>query len=176
MPVRRAKLRREPCEALAAHLEPEPLRPPRPSSQIRTIDCMNRRDFPGGSGNGRRGGAGAGVAGTGPRRRTSRGACADGCGGPRLLGQRGDAARRSGADASSPTGRSRRGCRSSRPPGAERRDVTHLEAVGRLLAGIAPWLELPADDDAPRARCAREYAELRAGRSPPRSIPRRPTS
>jgi len=26
-----------------------------------------------------------------------------------------------------------------------RRNVTHLEAAGRLLAGIAPWLELPAD-------------------------------
>src|SRR3954462_5599153 len=28
--------------------------------------------------------------------------------------------------------------------GADRRGVTHLEAVGRLFAGIAPWLELPA--------------------------------
>jgi len=28
--------------------------------------------------------------------------------------------------------------------GADRRSVTHLEAVGRLFAGIAPWLELPA--------------------------------
>ena len=27
----------------------------------------------------------------------------------------------------------------------DRRDYTHLEAVGRLLTGIAPWLEL-ADD------------------------------
>src|SRR3982751_1043051 len=26
---------------------------------------------------------------------------------------------------------------------AERRKVTHLEAIGRLLAGIAPWLEAP---------------------------------
>ena len=25
---------------------------------------------------------------------------------------------------------------------AERKDYAHLEAVGRLLAGIAPWLEL----------------------------------
>jgi hypothetical protein len=31
-------------------------------------------------------------------------------------------------------------------PGSDRRSVTHLEALGRLLAGIAPWLELPADD------------------------------
>jgi len=29
--------------------------------------------------------------------------------------------------------------------GADRRSVTHLEALGRLMAGIAPWLELPAD-------------------------------
>src|SRR5207244_13638965 len=27
----------------------------------------------------------------------------------------------------------------------ERRDYTHLEAVGRLLTGIAPWLELGGD-------------------------------
>jgi hypothetical protein len=30
-------------------------------------------------------------------------------------------------------------------PGADRRSVTHLDALGRLLAGIAPWLELPVD-------------------------------
>jgi hypothetical protein len=30
--------------------------------------------------------------------------------------------------------------------GANRAGVTHLEAVGRLLAGIAPWLELPPDE------------------------------
>jgi hypothetical protein len=29
--------------------------------------------------------------------------------------------------------------------GADRRAVTHLEALGRLLAGMAPWLELAAD-------------------------------
>ena len=28
---------------------------------------------------------------------------------------------------------------------ADRRNVTHLEAIGRLLAGIAPWLEAPLD-------------------------------
>src|SRR4029079_9159580 len=28
---------------------------------------------------------------------------------------------------------------------AERRKVTHLEAIGRLLAGMAPWLEVPLD-------------------------------
>src|SRR5262249_11537892 len=27
----------------------------------------------------------------------------------------------------------------------DRRSVTHLEALGRLLAGISPWLELPGD-------------------------------
>ena len=31
-------------------------------------------------------------------------------------------------------------------PGADRRSVTHLEALGRLVAGIAPWIELPADE------------------------------
>jgi hypothetical protein len=30
----------------------------------------------------------------------------------------------------------------------ERASCTHLEAIGRLLAGIAPWLELPPDDSA----------------------------
>jgi hypothetical protein len=42
--------------------------------------------------------------------------------------------------------------------GADRRAVTHLEAFGRTLAGLAPWLELPADDTAEgrsRARFAR---------------------
>ncbi len=29
--------------------------------------------------------------------------------------------------------------------GADRRSVTHLEALGRLMAGIAPWIELSAD-------------------------------
>ena len=31
---------------------------------------------------------------------------------------------------------------------AKREGVTHLEALGRLMAGIAPWLELPADGSA----------------------------
>ena len=30
-------------------------------------------------------------------------------------------------------------------PGADRRLVTHLEALGRLIAGIAPWIELSAN-------------------------------
>jgi hypothetical protein len=40
-----------------------------------------------------------------------------------------------------------------------RRQVTHLEALGRTLAGLAPWLELP---NAPPAELARQtrYAEL----------------
>ena len=34
-------------------------------------------------------------------------------------------------------------------PGATGRDaVTHLEAVGRTLMGLAPWLALPAASDA----------------------------
>ena len=43
--------------------------------------------------------------------------------------------------------------------GANRQTVTHLEALGRLLAGIAPWLELPADDSA-EGRMRTEYAGL----------------
>lgn len=43
-------------------------------------------------------------------------------------------------------------------PGVEGRSaVSHLEALGRLLAGLAPWLELPADaspEGAERARLA----------------------
>lgn len=42
---------------------------------------------------------------------------------------------------------------------AERREYTHLEALGRLLAGMAPWLELSGEsgrDDSLRLR----YAEL----------------
>jgi hypothetical protein len=41
--------------------------------------------------------------------------------------------------------------------GAGRAAVTHLEAFGRLLAGLAPWLELPGDateEGRVRARCA----------------------
>jgi hypothetical protein len=43
--------------------------------------------------------------------------------------------------------------------GADRRSVTHLEALGRLIAGIAPWLELPAEDT-PEGRIRVEYAGL----------------
>jgi hypothetical protein len=37
--------------------------------------------------------------------------------------------------------------------------VTHLEALGRLLAGIAPWLELPADGG-DEGRLRARYADL----------------
>jgi hypothetical protein len=43
--------------------------------------------------------------------------------------------------------------------GTDRRSVTHLEALGRLLAGIAPWIEL-APDDTPEGRMRVEYANL----------------
>jgi len=43
--------------------------------------------------------------------------------------------------------------------GADRRPVTHLEALGRLVAGIAPWLELQADDTA-EGRLRAQYADL----------------
>ena len=44
-------------------------------------------------------------------------------------------------------------------PGADRRNVTHLEALGRLMAGIGPWIELPSDGTAEGQLRAR-YAEL----------------
>src|SRR5919106_700078 len=43
--------------------------------------------------------------------------------------------------------------------GANRSAVTHLEALGRLVAGIAPWIDLPADDSA-EGQLRAEYAEL----------------
>ena len=42
---------------------------------------------------------------------------------------------------------------------AERRKVTHLEAIGRLLAGIAPWLEVPLDAG-PERDMQQRYAGL----------------
>jgi hypothetical protein len=44
-------------------------------------------------------------------------------------------------------------------PGADRRGVTHLEALGRVMAGLAPWIEVPADDT-PEGRMRGEYADL----------------
>jgi hypothetical protein len=43
--------------------------------------------------------------------------------------------------------------------GSDRRGVSHLEALGRLVAGIAPWIEL-ASDDTPEGRLRGEYADL----------------
>jgi len=43
--------------------------------------------------------------------------------------------------------------------GANRQSVTHLEAIGRLIAGMAPWLELPASDSA-EGRVRARYVEL----------------
>ncbi len=43
--------------------------------------------------------------------------------------------------------------------GANREPVTHLEALGRLLAGLAPWLELPADGT-PEGDLRAKYAAL----------------
>ncbi len=43
--------------------------------------------------------------------------------------------------------------------GAGRRPVTHLEAFGRLVAGLAPWLELP-HDESPEGRVRARYHEL----------------
>ena len=53
---------------------------------------------------------------------------------------------------------------------ADRRKVTHLEAIGRLLAGIAPWLEapLPAGPERDLQQRYRDLARraLRAGSDP----------
>jgi hypothetical protein len=43
--------------------------------------------------------------------------------------------------------------------GAARETVTHLEALGRLIAGIAPWLELEPDDTS-EGRLRARYADL----------------
>ncbi len=52
--------------------------------------------------------------------------------------------------------------------GADRRGVSHLEALGRLMAGMAPWLEL-GPDDTPEGRLRGEYADL-ARRSIARAV------
>jgi hypothetical protein len=41
----------------------------------------------------------------------------------------------------------------------DRRAVTHLEALGRLVAGIAPWIELPADGTS-EGRTRAQYVDL----------------
>lgn len=43
--------------------------------------------------------------------------------------------------------------------GSDRRSVTHLEAFGRLLAGLAPWIALGADAT-PEGRLRGQYADL----------------
>jgi hypothetical protein len=43
--------------------------------------------------------------------------------------------------------------------GADRRSVTHLEALGRLVAGLAPWIELRADTT-PEGPLRARYADL----------------
>ena len=43
--------------------------------------------------------------------------------------------------------------------GANRQNVTHLEAIGRLLAGMAPWLELEAESG-DEGRLLSQYADL----------------
>jgi hypothetical protein len=43
--------------------------------------------------------------------------------------------------------------------GAGRESVTHLEALGRLLAGLAPWIDLPADGS-PEGELRARYAAL----------------
>ena len=43
--------------------------------------------------------------------------------------------------------------------GTDRRSVAHLEAFGRLMAGLAPWIELGADAT-PEGRLRAQYADL----------------
>src|SRR5687768_9325073 len=43
---------------------------------------------------------------------------------------------------------------------AERREYTHLEALGRLLAGISPWLELKSKGADDEGRLRARYADL----------------
>jgi hypothetical protein len=50
-------------------------------------------------------------------------------------------------------------CEAAAGAEAARRKFTHLEAFGRLLAGMAPWLELPADDS-PEGRTRARFADL----------------
>jgi hypothetical protein len=52
--------------------------------------------------------------------------------------------------------------------GANRAPVTHLEALGRLLAGLAPWIEL-AEDSTDEGKLRAEYAE-RARRAIDRAV------
>ncbi len=51
----------------------------------------------------------------------------------------------------------------SHPSSKDRPTYTHLEAVGRLLAGLAPWLELAADGNAEGSERSRFAALARQG-------------
>src|SRR5215470_11164946 len=42
---------------------------------------------------------------------------------------------------------------------ADRRKYSHLEAIGRLLSGVAPWLEAPLDPG-PERDLQQRYADL----------------
>jgi hypothetical protein len=44
--------------------------------------------------------------------------------------------------------------------GTDRRSVTHLEALGRLMAGLAPWIELSGGDENEEQRLRAHYADL----------------
>ena len=59
--------------------------------------------------------------------------------------------------------------------GANRRPVTHLEAFGRLIAGIAPWLDLDDGADDERALRARYRDADGDGAGPGAAIRPRPT-
>lgn len=52
--------------------------------------------------------------------------------------------------------------------GANRQSVTHLEAIGRLLAGMAPWIELQSDASA-EGKMRAQYGDL-AGRAIARAV------
>ena len=54
--------------------------------------------------------------------------------------------------------------------GTDRRGVSHLEALGRLVAGMAPWIELPPTTR-PRDDCVATTPISRAALSHARSIP-----
>jgi hypothetical protein len=46
--------------------------------------------------------------------------------------------------------------------GSNRQNVSHLEAIGRLMAGLGPWIELSPDTSQGRLRA--KYADPRAAR------------
>ena len=58
---------------------------------------------------------------------------------------------------------------------SDRRQFTYLEALGRLLCGIAPWLESGIVHRHRRERSEANTRIWRAKRSMPARIPRRPT-